>query len=292
MASAIESEIDRLYQLPPGEFTAARNALAKGAGAHAAEVRRLPKPSLPAWAVNQLYWKRRADYDALVKASNELRKAHRAVLGGHRGDIRETAREHDAAVELALKSTLDLLRADGHPVTDATRHAIQTTLRALPVDGDQGRLTQALQPGGFEMLTGLAVAPVRHGQFGAQPQRTRDARGEPREKTKAAGTRAGGKEDEVARQKAKEAAAKAARELRAAEHEAQREEFEAARAEREAEKAERALARAREALETAQQEVEEAKRNAREAARARDATRRRAESAAAAVKRLRDAQAI
>ena len=288
MASAIDSDIDRLYQLPPGEFVAARNALAKNAGAHAADVRRLAKPSVPAWAVNQLYWKRRADYDALVKASTELRKAHRAVLGGNRGDIRETAKAHEAAVELALKSTLDLLRAEGHPATDATRHAIQTTLRALPVDEDPGRLTQALQPGGFEMLTGLAVAPVRQGRFGGQPQPAR----EPREKTKVAATRTGGKEDAVARQKAKDAAAKAARELRAAEHEAQREESEAARAGREADKAERALERAREALETAQQELEEAKRNAREAARARETTRRRAESAAAAVKRLRDAQAI
>jgi hypothetical protein len=289
MAAAIDAEIDRLYQLAPGEFTAARKALAKTAGQHAADVRHLAKPSLPAWAVNQLYWKRRPDYDALVKASTELRKAHRAILGGHRGDIREAAKEHDAAVDQALKSTLALLRDEGHPLTDATRQAIQTTLRALPVDEAPGRLTHALQPGGFEMLTGLSIAPVRHGTFGARAEPARARASAARAKRDAAAGRAAVKEDATARQKAKEAAAKAARELRLAEHEAQREEFEAARAAREADKAARAVERAREALEAAQKELEEAERGAREAERTREAARCRAESAAAAVTRLKDA---
>jgi hypothetical protein len=288
MAAAIDAEIDRLYQLPPGEFTAARNALAKTAGKHAADVRRLAKPSLPAWAVNQLYWKRRPDYESLVKASTELRKAHKAILGGHRGDIREATKDHDAAIDQALKSTLALLRDGGYPLTDATRQAIQTTLRALPGDAAPGRLTHPLQPGGFEMLTGLSVAPVRQGTFAAKGEPARARAPAARATRDAAAGRAAVKEDARARQKAKEAAAKAARELRLAEHEAQREEFEAARAAREADKAAKAVERAREAVEAAQKELEEAERGAREAERSREATRRRAESAAAAVARLKD----
>ena len=37
-------QIDRLYQLPLDEFTAARNALAKEAGAAGAQIRTLQKP--------------------------------------------------------------------------------------------------------------------------------------------------------------------------------------------------------------------------------------------------------
>ena len=53
-ARLIEDEIARLYQLPLDEFTSARNALAKRAGSDAAGIRALTKPSVPAWAVNQL----------------------------------------------------------------------------------------------------------------------------------------------------------------------------------------------------------------------------------------------
>ncbi len=282
--ASIESQIDHLYQLPAGEFIAARNALAKSAGGNAADVRRLAKPSLPAWAINQLYWKRRADYDALVKAATDLRKIHKAILGGQHGDLRDATKEHDAAIDRALKTTLALLANEGQPVTDATRQAILTTLRALPADEAPGRLTHALQPGGFEMLTGLSISPVRSGNFRGKVEPAQ-ARPAPGAKGVARG-KAAPKEDARERQKAKEAAAKAARELRVAQHEAQREEFEAARAAREAEKAVRAVERAREAVDAAQAELEEAERNAREAERTRDATRRRAEAAAAAVARL------
>ena len=282
----IDPEIDRLYQLPPGEFTAARNALAKEAGKDAGNVRRLAKPSIPAWAVNQLYWKRRSEYDELMKASAELRKIHKAVLGGHRGDIREATKAHDEAVDRALKSTLALVREEGQPVTDATKQAILTTLRALPGDEAPGRLTQALQPGGFEVLTGLSIAPVRRGSFGGSTEPA-PARPSATKEKAVVTAKTPTKEDAKARQQAKEAAAKAARELRVAEHHAQREEFEAARATREAEKAARAVERAREAIEAAQNELEEAQRSAREAERTRDTARRRAESAAAAVARLK-----
>jgi hypothetical protein len=285
MAASIESQIDHLYALPPGEFIAARNALAKSAGRNAADVRRLAKPSLPAWAVNQLYWKRRADYDALVKAAADLRKIHKAILGGHRSDIRDATKDHDAAIDRALKSTLALLRDEGQPVTDATRQAIQTTLRALPGDEAPGRLTRALQPGGFEMLTGLSISPVQRGNVRGK---TDLPPAKPPAGARSSGARGktADQEDAKARQEAKEAAAKAARELRAAQHQAQREEFEAARAAREAEKAARAVERAREAIETAEKELEEAQRTLREAERTRDAAARRAEAAAAAVARL------
>ena len=57
--SRVDEEIAGLYQLPLADFTAARNALAKQAGARASEVKALQKPPVAAWAINQLYWQRR-----------------------------------------------------------------------------------------------------------------------------------------------------------------------------------------------------------------------------------------
>ena len=53
-----DDEVDELYGLDPGEFVAARNALAKqikagGDKARGAEVAKLPRPSIVAWALNQ-----------------------------------------------------------------------------------------------------------------------------------------------------------------------------------------------------------------------------------------------
>jgi hypothetical protein len=288
----VEAEIDRLFQLAPDEFTAARNALAKEGGADAPEVRRLTKPAIPAWAVNQLYWKRRQIYDALIEASKELRQVHKAVLAGRPGDLRTAGKVHDEALETASKAALSILQDGGHPVADATRHAILTTLRALPSDEPDGRLIKALQPGGFEMLSGLSI-----GGKGSLRLKSEVTRAEPTKKSepKPAKTVARGKTAEKemtaaekrahaqALSRAREAAAKADRELRAAEHTAQREEFEAARTAREAEKAVKQIELAREAVEAAQQELEAAKAAAVTATRVRDAAERRSREAQRAV---------
>ena len=55
----LDQEVDRLFELPLEEFTAARNDLAgrlksEGDAAAAEEVKRLTKPSVAAWTINQL----------------------------------------------------------------------------------------------------------------------------------------------------------------------------------------------------------------------------------------------
>ena len=279
----IDAEIDRLYQLPPEEFTAARNALAKGAGADAAEIRALAKPPLPAWAVNQLYWTRRPLYDELIEASAEVRKIHKAILGGRRADLRDAAKAHDAAIDAALKAALGILKDSGHPATDASRQAIATTLRALPADDPPGRLARVLQPGGFEMLAGLSVTAGSAPRGPVARIERKDRKAEPAQRPAPAQK----KEERAEKKKpdarelaqAREAAAAAARELRAAEHEARRVEFEAARTAREAEKALKERDRAREALEAARRELQEAEGAATAAERSRDSAARRSTEA-------------
>src|SRR5262249_10260221 len=52
-----DDSVDQLYRGPLAEFTAARNALAKEhRGADASRIRKLAKPTVVAWAVNQVYW--------------------------------------------------------------------------------------------------------------------------------------------------------------------------------------------------------------------------------------------
>jgi hypothetical protein len=281
----IDTEIDRLYQLPPDEFTPARNALARTAGTDAADVRRLSKPPIVAWAVNQVYWKRRDVYDALIDASTELRKIHAAILGGRRADLREASKAHDEALDAALKAALSLLQEEGHPATDVTRQALLTTLRALPSEEPPGRLTRTLQPGGFEMLAGLSIAgakgPLRAAKnFRLRTEATTSVSGkaeatrkaEPAKKPESAKSKADAARAEAAR-------AQAAKALREAEQAAGRAEFEAVRTTREAEKAAKQVEHAREAMDAAKQALDDAKAAAATAAGARDEAQRRSKEA-------------
>ena len=270
----LDSGIDNLYQLPLAEFTAARNALAKEAGAEGAEIRGLQKPPVAAWAINQLFWRDRDSYDRLIEAAAEVRTAHGAVLAGRKGDLRTPGRLHEDAIQQALTATVEILTKSGQPATEATRQAIATTLRALPSSDPPGRLTRTLQPGGFEMLTGVPVSAK-------PPEKPRPAA--PARKASAGAGEKAPQVDTKALARAKDAVAAATRALREAEHAARRDEFEAARAAREAEKAERVLANARTELETARRAVEEAERDATAAVKARETAAKRSRASDAAL---------
>ncbi len=272
MTSRLEPEIDRLYQLPLDEFTAARNALARTAGPQAADVRQLGKPPAAAWGVNQLYWKRRDVYDALIDASTTLRKTHKTILGGRRADLREPARAHEAAIDEALKATLGILQDAGHPATDATRQAVLNTLRALPTSEAPGRLSKALQPGGFEMLQGFSIAGSK-GAIRAKVQPTNIESGR-----RAAGNTSRQKPVLKPDPKVEALKAEAMHAVRDAEQAVRREEFEAMRASRTAERSARQLERAREALKNAQEALDAAEAAATEADRQREAALQRAKA--------------
>lgn len=281
----IDTEIDRLYQLPPDEFTPARNALAKTAGTDAADVRRLSKPPIAAWAVNQVYWKRRDIYEALIDASTELRKIHAAILGGRRADLREASKAHEDTLDAALKAALAILQEEGHPATDVTRQALLTTLRALPSGDAPGRLTRTLQPGGFEMLAGLSIEGAKAAKnFRLKAEATTLVSRKAEAKASASGKAEAPKKLESAKSKAEVARAEAARAaaarvLREAEQAAGRAEFEAVRTTREAEKAAKQVEQAREALDEAKQALDDAKAAAATAAGVRDEAQRRSKEA-------------
>src|SRR4051812_14418257 len=75
----LDEVADRLYGLLPGEFTAAREALAKEARAAGdAElsrgVRALRKPTVVAWAVNQASRRRPHELEELLDVGRRLRE--------------------------------------------------------------------------------------------------------------------------------------------------------------------------------------------------------------------------
>jgi hypothetical protein len=278
-----ESRLDRLYQVPLGEFVAARNALAKESPEDGAAIRALQKPSVPAWAVNQLYWRRRDVYDDLIARAQDLRATHDATLGGKRADLRGAGRAHEQAVEAALKATLALLAEDGQPVTEATRQAVATTLRGLPADEAPGRLTRQLQPRGFEMLAGaLPGGKVRPAPPPAPAKPATSARSAG---TATAETRAQDRERLAA---AREALTVASRDARLSEQAARREEFESARAVRDAEKARQRVEIAAEAVREAEAALKEATREAEAAEKASVAAQARAQEAADDVREAKE----
>ena len=173
--SQLDEEVDRLYQLPAGEFVAARNALAKRAGPGAEAIKSLQKPNMPAWAVNQLFWTRRKAFDRLMDAAKKLRAAHSQMLSGKRADVAAAEAAHREAMKEATTGVREILSAAGDPATSATMNAVTETLEALPGPEQPGRLVRPLKPRGFEALAGIvpgaAAASSAGTRFGDSPRR-------------------------------------------------------------------------------------------------------------------------
>ncbi len=179
------ASIDELYQLPLAEFTAGRNALAtrlrkSGKAGDADEVRSLVKPSIPAWAVNQVYWKHRGVFDRLLTAGDQLRKAQSSTLAGKSGDVRGALDSVREALSALSRLAATELETAGHNASPGAMRAVTATLEALSAYGtgdhapQAGRLVDEVDPPGFETLAALvpnasgsgpATAPSRVLQF-------------------------------------------------------------------------------------------------------------------------------
>src|SRR5262249_57011697 len=112
------------------------------------------------WAVNQLYWKHRDAFDRLLVTSQRFRQVqtgHTAVKGA---DLRESLEARRESLTRLSELAAALLRDAGHNPALDTLHRVTTTLEAISAssasDGPTpGRLTQDIQPPGFESLASL-----------------------------------------------------------------------------------------------------------------------------------------
>ncbi len=151
-------EIDRLYQAPLGAFTSRRDELLKKAtGAAKDELRALQKPTLSAWAVNQLFWRRRKVFDKVIEATRRLRVEHGRQLSGKAAEVELAEARHREAIKAAFDEIRALLKDAGEQDTQATMIAVSETLQGLQSADTPGRLVRPLKPQGFEALAGLVT---------------------------------------------------------------------------------------------------------------------------------------
>jgi hypothetical protein len=163
-------DADALFALPWRQFTAGRDRLARtlkasGDAEGAEAVRALSKPSVSAWAVNQLYWHDRECHEALVSAGEALRRAQKARLSGGAASVREAMDRRDAAVAAAAGRVQALAAAGGETLSGAMHERVRTSLEALATLppsalGPPGRLVKDLQATGLAGLASLASTPV------------------------------------------------------------------------------------------------------------------------------------
>ena len=232
----VDAELDRLYGLPLEDFTKARNELSarlkkSGETDAAAQVKALAKPSVPAWAVNQLARTRKRDVRALLDAAERSRS-------GKAKTLREALNEQRDALQRLTNEGRELLEAKRGSAPDAMVQRIASTLRAAASDPsaagllERGRVNEDLEPAGFEALAGLV-----------------DAKSPPASK----------RDEGAARRKLLEVAQKAVRERKA---EAAELHDRAEESERQAAKARKAADRADRALEDAEAELRSQERSA------------------------------
>jgi hypothetical protein len=155
-----DREVDALYQLPPGEFTSSRNALAKTlSGERAREVRNLKKPTVVPWAVNQVFWKARPLYNKLVERGQALRTAQIATLKGKKSDVRAAMEAHRRAVGEVVHRAEEIATEAGlSPDAEQLARMFEAVSLAATPPSSAGRFTEAIAPQGFEALAG--VTPV------------------------------------------------------------------------------------------------------------------------------------
>ncbi len=193
------SDIDALFTLPLSEFTAARNALAArlkkaGRGGEAQEVKALTRPSATAWAVNQLYWRHRRDFDRLVAVSEKLRHAQ----SGRGGDPRSLLDERRKLISALASIATELMTEAGHAASIDAQRRVITTLESLAardrssIEHQAGRLTADLEPLGFDTFAELLgsapqqKAKVLHFAQGAkEKQRTKETENTAAERARA-----------------------------------------------------------------------------------------------------------
>ena len=171
--SALDAKIDELYRLPLAEFTSARNALAKTLSKDDAKiVKALEKPTVVPWAVNQVYWRARATYDRLMKSGEKLRTAQIAALEGRAADVRAASEAHRRAISEAVAEAERLASASGaKPGADPLARTFESLSLATSAPGQPGRLTDALQPAGFEALAGLGNLELRTQKSELKPRK-------------------------------------------------------------------------------------------------------------------------
>jgi hypothetical protein len=263
------SDAHDLYGLPLERFVPERTVLARtlrdeGQREEAAKISKLPKPSIAAWAVNQLVRTQHRAVADLFDAGDALEKAQADLLAG-RSDgeaLRQAAERERAALEALMERARGLLSSEGHELSQATLGRVADTLHAAAVEEEVRA----------QVSKGCLEKELRHAGLGGAGAAL-GAAATAQSKRGAARQSASGTETQRPRQAADTGRQRARRleTARKAESEARRS---VRRAERELKQAQERRDRAAAALTEAEDELEAALRQAEEAEREHQRARR------------------
>jgi hypothetical protein len=176
VADPLVRETEKLYGLPPSEFTAARNARAKALKKDdpdlSAAVAKLPKPTVAAAALNGLVNEDPSEIRALVQSGKRLRTAQEGAVKGKKVDLEAAIREHRDALD-RVQRDLRRRKLSGQTLDRATQ-----TLRVASLDPElhalleRGLLHEDLTAAGFGLDPG--IVPARTPAKKASPAKPKD----------------------------------------------------------------------------------------------------------------------
>jgi hypothetical protein len=157
-------DADRLFAVPLEDFVAERKRLAKelrdgGDREAAAEVAKLPKPTPPAWALNQLAREEPEAIGAWLDAAEELRDASAHPSSA----LREAMAGHREATRTLVNVVRDRARPGGKPLSEPMVERVRELLQAATVDPDVAdalRAGRVMEADEQPSLPGFAEAPA------------------------------------------------------------------------------------------------------------------------------------
>jgi hypothetical protein len=156
----LDTAVDALYARPLDEFIAARDAAVRqvtdsGDRLGAARVKRLRKPSVAAWVINQVAREHPDEIGALAKLGDELRAA---TQDRDRARIRALDHLRRERTDALVRAVREAGEVGGRSVSSAVLDRMTETLTAAVMDPDAaavvraGRLSRALQHVGFGIV--------------------------------------------------------------------------------------------------------------------------------------------
>jgi hypothetical protein len=200
---SVVTDVDRLFAVPLEDFVAERKQVAKdlraaGDREAAAEVAKLPKPTPPAWALNQLAREEPDLVGAWLDVAEELRE----VSANPGAGLREAMAAHRDATRSLLGMVRDRARPGGKPLSEPMLERVRELLQAATVDAGaaealrRGVVVEGAEPPAFTAAGEGGEGAGRASSRPAAPSRSRSS---------AAAERRAAKEREAER-KAKERA--------------------------------------------------------------------------------------
>jgi hypothetical protein len=180
---SVADAADELYGLSPAEFTAARDELSRqtraaGQRDDAAAIKKLAKPTVSAWLVNQLARSAPDQIARLTEVGDALQEAQRALDGDR---LRELSTERRQVVNDLLPEARRLARQAGQPASAGVLDEVRATLEAALADAGardavrSGRLTRALAYAGLGEVDLSAAMAVPASRAPAEPRGKRRA---------------------------------------------------------------------------------------------------------------------